>query len=105
MPYVPALDGLRAVAVFAVIAYHLDLGWAKGGYLGVDLFFVLSGLLITSLLVGEWGRSGRIGLRSFWARLDPAYRNAPPPANRSAPRFGTAEHSRSRRRENRSNRA
>jgi peptidoglycan/LPS O-acetylase OafA/YrhL/lysophospholipase L1-like esterase len=68
LTYVPALDGLRAVAVFAVIAYHLDFGWAQGGYLGVDLFFVLSGYLITSLLVGEWGRSGGIGLRSFWAR-------------------------------------
>jgi peptidoglycan/LPS O-acetylase OafA/YrhL len=64
----PALDGLRAVAVLAVIAYHLDFGWAKGGYLGVDVFFVLSGFLITSLLVGEWGRSGAIGFRSFWAR-------------------------------------
>src|SRR5215471_21588932 len=66
--YVPALDGLRAVAVFAVIAYHLDLSWAKGGYLGVDLFFVLSGFLITGLLVGEWGRTGGVGFRSFWGR-------------------------------------
>jgi peptidoglycan/LPS O-acetylase OafA/YrhL/lysophospholipase L1-like esterase len=66
--YVPALDGLRAVAVVAVIAYHLDFGWAQGGYLGVDLFFVLSGYLITSLLLGEWVVSGGIGFRSFWAR-------------------------------------
>ena len=69
MAYVPALDGLfKAVAVLAVIAYHLDFGWAQGGYLGVDLFFVLSGYLITSLLVGEWVVSGGIGFRSFWAR-------------------------------------
>jgi peptidoglycan/LPS O-acetylase OafA/YrhL len=68
LAYVPALDGLRAVAVLAVIAYHLNFGWAQGGYLGVDLFFVLSGYLITSLLAGEWGRSGRIRLGSFWAR-------------------------------------
>jgi peptidoglycan/LPS O-acetylase OafA/YrhL len=68
LAYVPALDGLRGVAVLAVIAYHLNFGWAQGGYLGVDLFFVLSGYLITSLLVGEWGTSGRIRFRSFWAR-------------------------------------
>jgi peptidoglycan/LPS O-acetylase OafA/YrhL/lysophospholipase L1-like esterase len=62
------LDGLRAVAIVAVIVYHLNPTWAGGGYLGVDLFFVLSGFLITSLLVGEWQTSGRMGFRSFWAR-------------------------------------
>ena len=51
--YLPALDGLRAFAVAGVIAYHLGFHWANGGYLGVDLFFVLSGFLITGLLVGE----------------------------------------------------
>jgi peptidoglycan/LPS O-acetylase OafA/YrhL len=66
--YRPALDGLRAVAVGAVIAYHLGYGWARGGYLGVDTFFVLSGYLITSLLLVEFGGTGRIALRSFWAR-------------------------------------
>src|SRR5207244_10769654 len=51
--YHPALDGLRAAAVLAVIAYHFDYSWAKGGFLGVDTFFVLSGFLISTLLVLE----------------------------------------------------
>jgi len=66
--YQPALDGLRAFAVLSVFAYHLDAGWARGGFLGVDTFFVLSGFLITSLLVGEWGRHGTISFAAFWAR-------------------------------------
>lgn len=66
--YMPALDGLRALAVAGVIAYHLNFHWANGGYLGVDFFFVLSGFLITSLLAGEWMATGGIALRSFWAR-------------------------------------
>jgi peptidoglycan/LPS O-acetylase OafA/YrhL len=66
--HLPALDGLRAFAILGVIAYHLGFGWASGGYLGVDLFFVLSGFLITSLLVEEQGASARIGLRAFWGR-------------------------------------
>jgi peptidoglycan/LPS O-acetylase OafA/YrhL len=66
--YMPALDGLRALAVAGVIAYHFGFHWADGGYLGVDFFFVLSGFLITGLLVGEWDRRGTIGLRSFWFR-------------------------------------
>ena len=66
--HLPALNGLRGVAVFGVFAYHLQLGWASGGYLGVDLFFVLSGFLITSLLLEEWTASGRIGLAAFWGR-------------------------------------
>ncbi len=66
--YLPALDGLRALAVLAVMAYHFGLHWADGGYLGVDLFFVLSGFLITGLLVGEWNRHRAIALRSFWYR-------------------------------------
>jgi peptidoglycan/LPS O-acetylase OafA/YrhL len=67
----PALDGLRAVAVVAVLAYHLQGGSAallRGGFLGVDLFFVLSGYLITGLLLDEHRRSGRIDLRAFWSR-------------------------------------
>jgi peptidoglycan/LPS O-acetylase OafA/YrhL len=66
--YQPALDGLRAFAVLSVFAYHLDAGWARGGFLGVDAFFVLSGFLITSLLVGEWARHGGISFAGFWAR-------------------------------------
>ncbi len=66
--YKPALDGLRAFAVAAVIAYHFGYGWASGGFLGVDTFFVLSGYLITSLLVGEWSATGAINRVKFWAR-------------------------------------
>lgn len=68
LTYLPALDGLRAIAVALVVAYHLDLGGATGGFLGVDLFFVISGFLITTLLLREHDRDGRISLRSFWAR-------------------------------------
>jgi peptidoglycan/LPS O-acetylase OafA/YrhL len=68
LTYQPALDGLRALAVAAVIAYHLGAGWARGGFLGVDAFFVLSGFLITSLLLAEWGRHGGISLPRFWVR-------------------------------------
>jgi peptidoglycan/LPS O-acetylase OafA/YrhL len=66
--YQPALDGLRALAVGSVIAYHLDAGVAHGGFLGVDAFFVLSGFLITSLLIGEWGESRTINFAKFWLR-------------------------------------
>lgn len=66
--YIPALDGLRAFAVLAVIAYHMDMPWAKGGLLGVTVFFVLSGYLITSLLVIEFQGTGRINLPDFWLR-------------------------------------
>ncbi|HEX3795754.1 MAG TPA: acyltransferase family protein [Acidimicrobiales bacterium] len=66
--HLPALGGLRALAVLGVMAYHLQFGWASGGYLGVDLFFVLSGFLITTLLLEEWAGTGRLNLASFWAR-------------------------------------
>ncbi len=62
------MNGLRGVAVIGVVAYHLQLGWARGGYLGVDLFFVLSGFLITTLLLEEWVGKGRISLAAFWGR-------------------------------------
>jgi peptidoglycan/LPS O-acetylase OafA/YrhL len=64
----PGLDGLRGIAVLAVIVYHADLGWLPGGFLGVDVFFVISGFLITTLLLAERERLGRIGLRAFWMR-------------------------------------
>jgi len=67
-PYQPALDGLRALAVAAVLLYHGQVGWVPGGFLGVDLFFVLSGYLITTLLLAEWEGRGGIDLKGFWAR-------------------------------------
>jgi peptidoglycan/LPS O-acetylase OafA/YrhL len=62
------LDGLRGLAVAAVVLYHAGLSWIVGGFLGVELFFVLSGFLITSLLVAEWRRTETIMLGAFWAR-------------------------------------
>ncbi len=64
----PGLDGLRALAVLGVLAFHAGLPWAQGGFLGVDAFFVLSGYLITSLLLVEWCSRGSISLGAFWAR-------------------------------------
>ena len=66
--YIPALDGLRTLAVIAVVLYHLNLTWAQGGLLGVTVFFVLSGYLITRLLINEVSKTGRIDLKSFWIR-------------------------------------
>jgi peptidoglycan/LPS O-acetylase OafA/YrhL len=75
--HVASLDGLRALAILAVMAVHAGVPGASVGWLGVDLFFVLSGFLITSLLAGEFARSGRISLARFWGRrflrLMPAY--------------------------------
>ncbi|WP_404349272.1 acyltransferase [Phycicoccus jejuensis] len=62
------LDGLRALAVVAVVVFHLDPGWLPGGFLGVDVFFVLSGFLITTLLLRERASTGRVDLRGFWTR-------------------------------------
>jgi peptidoglycan/LPS O-acetylase OafA/YrhL len=64
----PGLDGLRAIAVLAVIAYHLELGWAPGGLLGVGVFFTLSGYLITDLLLGQRETYGHLRLGDFWVR-------------------------------------
>jgi len=67
VPHVPALDGLRGLAVVGVLLFHAD-ALLKGGYLGVDLFFVLSGYLITSILVAEHEQNGKIALGRFWVR-------------------------------------
>jgi peptidoglycan/LPS O-acetylase OafA/YrhL len=66
--YRPALDGVRALAVAAVVLFHAGVPGLSGGFLGVDAFFVLSGFLITSLLLAEHARRGRIGLAAFWGR-------------------------------------
>lgn len=64
----PGLDGLRAVAVILVLVFHSDLGWLPGGFLGVSVFFTLSGFLITSLLVREVEATSRVDLAAFWER-------------------------------------
>ena len=68
LPYLPALDGLRAIAVIAVLLYHADLRWIPGGFLGVEVFFVISGYLITALLLAEWVDRGHIRVVGFWLR-------------------------------------
>jgi peptidoglycan/LPS O-acetylase OafA/YrhL len=68
LTYRPGLDGLRALAVAGVVLYHAGVSWMPGGFLGVDVFFVLSGYLITSLLLAERRRRGRVGFKAFWLR-------------------------------------
>jgi peptidoglycan/LPS O-acetylase OafA/YrhL len=68
LPYSSGLDGLRAIAVLAVIFYHLNFPWALGGYLGVETFILISGYLITSLLLEDYRANGRINLKEFWLR-------------------------------------
>lgn len=68
LPHLVGLDGLRAVAVIAVVLYHADVVWLPGGFLGVDVFFVLSGFLITSLLLVEFDRTGRLDYKKFYVR-------------------------------------
>jgi peptidoglycan/LPS O-acetylase OafA/YrhL len=67
-PYMPGIDAMRALAVLAVFGYHAGLGWLPGGFLGVDVFFVISGYLITSLLLREFRGTGKIQLGRFWIR-------------------------------------
>ncbi|MGP8006065.1 MAG: acyltransferase family protein, partial [Acidimicrobiales bacterium] len=67
-PRIGALDGLRGLAVLAVCAFHFGVPGVAGGFLGVDVFYVLSGYLITSLLVKEFERAGTVRLGQFWAR-------------------------------------
>lgn len=66
--YLYFLDGLRAVAILAVLAFHSDNTWLSGGFLGVEIFFVISGFIITKLLLNEWQKTGRIDLKKFWLR-------------------------------------
>lgn len=68
MSYNPSLDGLRALAVLMVVAFHARVPYAGGGFLGVDVFFVLSGYLITRILIDEQEKTGGIALGSFWIR-------------------------------------
>jgi len=66
--YLPSIDSLRALAVLAVIIYHVDVNYLPGGFLGVDLFFVLSGYLISSLIIKEYKKTGSINLYNFYIR-------------------------------------
>jgi peptidoglycan/LPS O-acetylase OafA/YrhL len=68
VPYSPGLDGMRAIAVVAVMIYHANATWLPGGFLGVEMFFVISGYLITLLLIAERERSSHVSLRHFWLR-------------------------------------
>lgn len=68
VPHLPGLDGLRAIAVVAVMIYHANKNWLHGGFLGVEVFFVISGYLITLLLIAEHERSGYVDLKQFWLR-------------------------------------
>ena len=81
LPYMPGVDGLRALAVLAVFVYHFHNGggWLPGGFLGVDVFFVISGYLITSLLLSEFRRAGPRRPRPLLAAA-----RAAPAARRSA---------------------
>ena len=77
--YITGLDGIRAIAVIMVLAYHLKLALFKSGFLGVTVFFVLSGYLITGILISEVEEEGTIDLKNFWLRrirrLVPSYVN------------------------------
>lgn len=68
LQYLPALDGLRAVAVVLVLLFHQGFAWMRGGFLGVSVFFTLSGYLITSLLLHERASTGGVALGAFWRR-------------------------------------
>src|SRR6187455_1881703 len=68
VPHLRGLDGMRAFAVVAVMLYHANHDWLQGGFLGVEVFFVISGYLITLLLIAEHERSGFVRLGQFWLR-------------------------------------
>ena len=65
---ITSLDGIRAVGLLLILGFHFGVSWMPAGFVGVDLFYVLSGYLITGLLLGEWARAARIKLGAFWAR-------------------------------------
>lgn len=66
--YRPELDGLRSVAVYLVLLFHAEMAWARGGFIGVDLFFVLSGFLVSHVILAEVDEQGRFSLGGFYAR-------------------------------------
>ena len=68
VPYEPGIDGLRALAVTSVLLYHSDIAWVPGGFFGVEVFFVISGYLITALLLAEWRNTGGIRMGNFYLR-------------------------------------
>src|SRR3954451_21275314 len=68
LPYMPGIDALRAIAVLAVFFYHVGAGWMPGGFLGVDVFFVISGYLITALLLSEFRKRDHVSVVAFWLR-------------------------------------
>ncbi len=68
VPYLPGLDGIRALAVVAVMVYHANSDWLKGGFFGVEMFFVISGYLITLLLISEKERNDTVDMKGFWVR-------------------------------------
>ena len=68
MKYLSGLDGMRAIAVAAIVGYHLGAPWLPGGLLGIGVFFTLSGYLITTILITTWDRRGDLDLRNFWLR-------------------------------------
>ena len=68
LSYIPSLDGIRALSVLAVIVYHANKLWLPGGFLGVEVFFVISGYLITLLLLAESEKNGTVSLKQFWLR-------------------------------------
>ena len=68
VPYLPGLDGIRALAVVSVMIYHANSDWLKGGFLGVEVFFVISGYLITLLLISEKEQTNHVDMKHFWIR-------------------------------------
>ena len=88
LSYRPDLDGLRSIAVYLVLLFHTGLAWVKGGFIGVDLFFVLSGFLVTSVLLSELAKTGGIKLGRFYSRrvrrlLPAAWWSSSPPSRPS----------------------